>query len=132
MSITVNVHSKAIQTIDYEDLAGQTFTGNNVFFGESDATAGIGDPTVFFLSYAYRGKTYKIDTSRYHNLVAKMGIAGIHSTNDGSIARVMYMREDEHSIGGERQPGHHRPPHRASGRQVGHAEDRGRSADASA
>jgi hypothetical protein len=95
----LNVHSQAIRTIDYEDLAGQTFTNNNVFYGESDTTAGIGDPTIFFLSYAFRGKTYKIDTARYHNLVAKMGIAGIHSTNDGSIARVMYMREDEHYPG---------------------------------
>ena len=97
---TLNIHDKSIRTIDYEDLAGQTFTNNAVFYSESDATAGIGDPIVFFLSYAFRGKTNKIDTSRYHNLVAKMGIAGVHSTNDGSIARVMYMREDEHPFPG--------------------------------
>ena len=96
---TVNVHDQSIQTITYQDLAGQTFTNNSVFYGVSDTTTGIGDPEVFFLNSAFRGSTYKIDTSRYHNLVCKMGIAGVHSTNDGSIARVMYMRTDEHSIG---------------------------------
>jgi hypothetical protein len=103
---TLNVNSPVIKTsFTYEDLAGNVHTGNNVYDAfadvQSDPTK-VGDPRVFFLSYAYRGKTYKIDSTRYHNLVAKMGIYGdysIDATTGGSIARVMYMRTDKHTAG---------------------------------
>jgi len=97
---TVNLHNASIQNVNYEDLAGNVFNGNQVYYAEADVPGGsIGDPEVFFLNFFYRGATYKIDTSRYHNLVAKMGVSGVHSTNDGSVARVMYMRTDEHAVG---------------------------------
>jgi hypothetical protein len=92
----LNINNSSFTTIDYQDLAGRPFTGRTVFKGESaQAPGSVGDPTIFFLNFAFRGGTYQIDTSRYHNLTAKLGIAGTHSTADGSIARVMWKRTDE-------------------------------------
>ena len=97
---TVNVRNSNFQSINYEDLRGQSYSSQSVFYGESDpAPQGsiYGDPEVFFLFpwYGKRGETTSIDTTRYHNLVFKMGLAGTYSYNDGSIARVIWKREDE-------------------------------------
>lgn len=93
-----NVNDAQIKTnFTYEDLAGNVHTGNTVYSAKANIpAAGWGDPQVFFLSAAYRGKNYTIDPVRYHNLVAKMGIYGNHSTATGSVARVFYMRTDQH------------------------------------
>ncbi len=99
---TLHVNNAVIKpNFTYEDQVGNVQTGNNVYDAIADkpASGSIGDPTVFFLSSAYRGKTYKIDSTRYHNLVAKMGIYGDYSAIYGSIARVMYMRTDKHTEG---------------------------------
>ena len=90
---TVNVQNPQFTTINYEDLAGNSFNNNTVFLANS--TAGFGDPIVFFLNFFYRGKLYRIDTDKYHNLVFKMGIAGTPSINDGSIARVIWRKYGE-------------------------------------
>lgn len=94
---TLSLSDPRFTTLDYEDMAGRSFAGNTVFQAESaDAPAGsVGDPTVYFLHYQHRGATTKIDPAVYHRLTFKMGLAGPHSTNDGSVARVMWKRSDE-------------------------------------
>ena len=42
-----------------------------------------------------KGTATSIDTNKYHILTFKSGIAGTYSYNDGSIARVVWKREDE-------------------------------------
>lgn len=97
------VNSQEIKTgFTYEDLAGNVYTNNTVYYAKADIPAsGVGDPQVFLLSAApaYRGYNHPIDYTRYHNLVARMGIYGNHSTAGGSIARVIYMRKDKHLAG---------------------------------
>jgi len=94
---TLKLVNPRFTVLDYEDMAGRSFAGNTVFQAESeDAVPGnVGDPTVYFLHYQHRGATYKIDPTVYHRLTFKMGLAGPHSTNDGSVARVMWKRSDE-------------------------------------
>jgi len=90
---TVNVQNAQFTTLNYEDLAGNTYNNQTVYLANS--TAGIADPIVFFLNFFYRGGTYRIDTDKYHNLVLKMGIEGVPSVNDGSIARVIWRKFGE-------------------------------------
>jgi hypothetical protein len=97
---TVRVRNASFQSINYEDLVGQSYSNQSVFYGESDpAPQGsiYGDPYAYFLFpwYGKRGTTTSIDTSKYHNLTFKMGIAGTYSYADGSIARVVWKRDDE-------------------------------------
>ncbi|MCJ7579114.1 MAG: hypothetical protein MUP98_01100, partial [Candidatus Aminicenantes bacterium] len=83
-------------TINYEDLVGNASTNHSVYKGTSVVSPSlVGDPQVFFLHFLYRGATYQIDTSRYHNLVFKMGISGTQSVSEGSIARVMWRNKNE-------------------------------------
>ncbi len=92
IDLTVNVSNPQFTTLSYEDRAGQVFNGNTVFKGLSDPAeaSNVGDPHVFFMNFFYRGSTTQIDPSRYHNLSFKMGVAGAHSTNDGSQARIVW------------------------------------------
>jgi len=94
---TVRVRNPSFQTINYEDLAGQTYANQTVFYGEAEPASPYGDPYAYFLFpwYNKRGTTTSIDTNKYHNLTFKSGIAGTYSYNDGSIARVVWKREDE-------------------------------------
>ncbi len=90
---TVNIVNPQFTTLSYQDTAGRAYNNQSVFLAQ--APPGSGDPIAFFLHFLYRGKTYRIDTSRYHNLVIKMGIAGAPSVNDGSIARVIWRNKNE-------------------------------------
>jgi len=95
---TIRVINTSFTTINSEDLAGRSFTDQEVFYGESELSGSAwGDPIVYFLNpwYGERVPAYSIDTNKYHNLVFKMSIAGTYSYNDGSIARVVWKREDE-------------------------------------
>ena len=92
---TEYVTSPQFTTIDYEDISGNQFYNQNVYLGSSVLGEGSGDPMVFFLHFLQRGATFRIDTSRYHNLVFKMGIAGTQSVNEGSIARVIWKNVTE-------------------------------------
>jgi len=94
---TERVQNAQFTSIGYEDLAGQSYPSQSVYYGESVSATppAFGDPNVFFLHFLYRGGTCPIDTSRYHNLVFKMGIAGTQSASEGSVARVMWRRNDE-------------------------------------
>jgi len=94
---TERVENGEFTLIDYEDLAGRQYFSKSVFYGESTSVTppAVGDPNLFFLHFLYRGGSCPIDTSRYHNLVFKMGVAGPQSVSDGSIARVMWRRNDE-------------------------------------
>ncbi|MCX6558873.1 MAG: hypothetical protein NTZ26_00020, partial [Candidatus Aminicenantes bacterium] len=97
IDLTMNLSNPQFTLIDYQDMAGHAFAGNTVFQADSIAAVpgNVGDPIVFFLNFMYRGATYKIDPVKYHRLTFKMGIAGTHSTNDGSMARVIWKRTDE-------------------------------------
>ncbi|OGD20673.1 MAG: hypothetical protein A2W03_02830 [Candidatus Aminicenantes bacterium RBG_16_63_16] len=90
---TVNIVNPQFTNLSYEDTAGRAYPNQSVFLAQ--APPGSGDPIAFFLHFLYRGKTYRIDTGRYHNLVMKMGIAGAPSVNDGSIARVIWRNKNE-------------------------------------
>jgi len=95
---TINVKNTSFQSISYEDLVGNVFPNQSAFYGESEPSGGLwGDPIVYFLYpwFGKRGVTYSIDTSKYHNLVFKMGISGTYSYNDGSISRVVWKKDDE-------------------------------------
>ena len=94
---TVNINNAQFKSINYQDMAGNSYPSQSVYYGESISVSPpfYGDPTVFFLHFLYRGGQIPIDSSHYHNLVFKMGIDGIQSVNDGSIARVMWRRNDE-------------------------------------
>jgi len=95
---TIRVTNGNFMTIDYETLDGQNEFNQTVFYGKSElSVSDWGDPIVYFLNpwYGVYPGTYSIDTSKYHNLVFKMSIAGTYSYNDGSIARVIWKREDE-------------------------------------
>jgi hypothetical protein len=92
---TEYVASPQFTTINYEDIHGNQFYNQNVYLGSRVIGEGSGDPIVFFLHFLQRGATYRIDTSRYHNLVFKMGIAGTQSVNDGSVARVIWKNVTE-------------------------------------
>ncbi len=94
---TERVQNAEFTSLNYEDLAGQAYSSQSVYYGESvsETPPAYGDPNVFFLHFLYRGGICPIDTSRYHNLVFKMGIAGTQSVSEGSIARVMWRRNDE-------------------------------------
>jgi len=90
-----NVNGAAFTTISYEDLAGNVFSGRTVYAGLAapPAPGNVGDPIVRLIHFwppTLRGATRPIDTSKYHNLVLKMGLAGASSPNDGSIARVVW------------------------------------------
>ena len=88
---TVDVKNDSFTTLNYLDLAGNSFNSNSVYYGENTSA----DPNVFFLHFLWRGGVSPIDTSRYHNLVFKMGIGGEQSVSSGSVARVMYRKNDE-------------------------------------
>lgn len=90
---TVNIANPQFTTLSYEDTAGKAYANQSVFLAQ--ASGGSGDPIAFLLHFLYRGKTCRIDTSKYHNLVLKMGISGAPSVNDGSIARVIWRNKDE-------------------------------------
>jgi hypothetical protein len=91
---TVNLKSGAsFTTLSYQDLAGSSFSNRSVFLAEN--VNGNRDPEVFFLHFIYRGNNNHIDTSKYHNLTFKMGIEGVGSVNDGSVARVLWKNKDE-------------------------------------
>lgn len=92
---TMYLQNPTFTTINYEDLAGNTYNNKTVFRASSVNGTGSGDPIVFFLHFLYRGMDYQIDASKYKNLVFKMGIWGTQSVNDGSIARVMWRNENE-------------------------------------
>jgi hypothetical protein len=94
---TVHIRNARFQTINYEDLVGQTYSDQTVFYGEADPASPYGDPYAYLLFpwYDKRGTTTSIDTNKYHNLTFKLGISGTYSYNDGSIARVVWKREDE-------------------------------------
>jgi hypothetical protein len=94
---TVLVKNARFATIDYEDLAGNVYANRQVYLADSEpaVSPNVGDPHVFFLHFLHRGMNYPIDSSKYHNLVVKMGLAGTHSTNDGSILRVVYKNQTE-------------------------------------
>ncbi|MBD3414366.1 MAG: hypothetical protein GF421_08055 [Candidatus Aminicenantes bacterium] len=94
---TERVKNDQFTSIDYENLAGQSYSSQSVYYGESfsETPPAVGDPNVFFLHFLYRGDSCPIDTSRYHNLVFKMGIHGTQSVSEGSIARVMWRLNDE-------------------------------------
>lgn len=92
---TENLASSQFTAINYENLAGTPFFNQNVYKASSITGAGNGDPIVFFLHFLYRGATYRIDTTKYHNLVFKMGIDGTQSVVDGSIARVIWRNKNE-------------------------------------
>jgi hypothetical protein len=95
---TIHVINTRFKTINSEDLAGRSFANQTVFYGKSELSGSAwGDPIVYFLNpwYGERVPAYSIDTNKYHNLVFKMSIAGTYSYNDGSIARVIWKREDE-------------------------------------
>ncbi|MDW7760063.1 MAG: hypothetical protein SCM96_05425 [Acidobacteriota bacterium] len=93
----LNLRNPQFTTLNYEDMAGRSYTNRSVFLAEAEPVPapGWGDPLVYFLHYNHRGGTVFIDTSRYFNLTFKMGIEGAHSTNTGSIARVIWKRNDE-------------------------------------
>jgi len=88
---TERLVNPSLTALDYQDLKGTSFSGQSVLRANSNG----GDPNVFFLHFLYRGSTTSIDTSKYHNLVFKMGIEGAQSVNDGSIARVMWRIKGE-------------------------------------
>ncbi len=90
---TVNIVNPQFTTLSYQDTAGKAYSDQSVFLAQ--APYGSGDPIAFLLHFLYRGKTFRIDTSRYHNLVLKMGIAGAPSVNDGSIARIIWRNKNE-------------------------------------
>ncbi len=94
---TEHVKNAQFTILDYEDLAGQSYSSRSVYYGENTAVTPpvIGDPNVFFLHFLWRGGMTPIISSRYHNLTFKMGIAGTQSVSDGSIARIMWKRTDE-------------------------------------
>jgi len=94
---TERVENGEFTFIDYEDLAGSRYFSRPVFYGESTGATppAVGDPNVFFLHFLYRGGSCPIDTNRYHNLVFKLGLAGSQSVSEGSVARVMWRRNDE-------------------------------------
>lgn len=92
---TENLTSPQFTTIDYENLEGTQFINQNVYLANSIIGTGIGDPIVFFLHFLYGGATYRIDTAKYHNLVFKLGIDGVQSVVDGSIARVIWKNKNE-------------------------------------
>jgi hypothetical protein len=94
---TVHIRNARFQAITYEDLMGQTYTSQRVFMGEADPASPYGDPYAYLLFpwYGKRGTTTSIDTNKYHILTFKSGIAGTYSYNDGSIARVVWKRDDE-------------------------------------
>ncbi len=94
---TVDVNNAQFKSINYQDMAGNSYSSQSVYYGESISVSppSYGDPIVFFLHFLYRGSQIPINTNRYHNLVFKVGIEGIQSVNDGSIARVIWKRNDE-------------------------------------
>ncbi len=78
-------------------MIGQNYPNQTVFMGEADPAYPYGDPYAYLLFpwYGKRGTATSIDTNKYHILTFKSGIAGTYSYNDGSIARVVWKREDE-------------------------------------
>jgi len=94
---TVRIRNPRFQTITYEDLMGQTYANQSVFMGEADPASPYGDPYAYLLFpwYGKRGTTTSIDTNKYHILTFKSGISGTYSYNDGSMARVVWKRDDE-------------------------------------
>jgi len=92
-----NVQNDQFTSINYEDKAGNNYYSQAVYYGESTHVSppAWGDPMVYFQHFLLRGATHTIDSSRYHNLTFKMGIAGAHSTADGSIARVVWKLKGE-------------------------------------
>jgi len=94
---TVDVNNAKFKYLDYQDQAGNSYASQSVYYGESVSVSSStpGDPNVFFLHFLHRGSQIPLNTSRYHNLVFKMGIEGTQSVNEGSIARVMWKQTDE-------------------------------------
>jgi len=97
---TDNVENGQFIPLNVQDLNGNPFNNATVFYGTAAPAApgNVGDPIVRFIHFwpaTLRGATRPIDTSKYHNLVFSMGIAGASSPNDGSIARVAWKLNSE-------------------------------------
>jgi hypothetical protein len=90
---TINVTGASFTTRTVETPAGATLAAHNVFSGAG--TKGKADPVVELLWAGGRGRSHRIDTSRYRILSAELGIAGARDINGGSIARVVWKRADE-------------------------------------
>jgi hypothetical protein len=90
---TTNVTAGALRTLTVEAPTGAALGARSVFHGGS--TVGKRDPVVELLWAGGRGRTRRIDTSRYRILSAEIGISGARDISDGSIARVIWKRADE-------------------------------------
>ncbi len=90
---TTNVTGGAMRTLTVEAPDGTALGARSVFYGGS--TAGKRDPVVELLWAGGRGRTRRIDTSRYRILSAEIGISGARNINEGSIARIIWKRAGE-------------------------------------
>ncbi|MBM3312683.1 MAG: hypothetical protein FJY80_14390, partial [Candidatus Aminicenantes bacterium] len=100
VEVAENVTGGAFQTVNYEDLAGTAYASQTAYVGNAAIAPPEewGDPIVRLLHFwppTRRGAVSPVDTSKYHNLVVKMGVWGTHDTAGGSIARVVWKLTTE-------------------------------------
>ena len=63
--------------------------------GTSVASAGVGDPVVYWMHWTGRGRKYRIDADRYRVLTFEPSLPGARNVLNGSIARVVWKIADE-------------------------------------
>jgi hypothetical protein len=95
-----NVVNGGFALFTMEDLNGTVFPNQTVYSGAAapPAPGNVGDPIVRLIHFwppTLRGALGPIDTSRYHNLVLRAGIAGPSSYADGSVIRVVWKLATE-------------------------------------
>lgn len=100
VELAENIQNAQFTILTVEDLNGIVFPNRTVFTGLANppAPGNVGDPIVRFIHFfplTLRGALAPINTSKYHNLVFTMGLAGASSPNDGSIARVVWKLTTE-------------------------------------
>jgi hypothetical protein len=84
------------------DPAGNDLGTVRVYRNQSTASSGVGDPHLYMLwptpeqtGARFRGKDYRIDTSRYRILTTELGVERTRDLTHGSIARLIWHVDGE-------------------------------------
>ena len=88
----VNITDLGLAVVLAEDEAGTTVELARVLQGTSASAepGAVGDPILYTLWPASRGKHYRIDPERYRILTLEMGLPGARDIVNGSVARVVW------------------------------------------
>jgi hypothetical protein len=95
VDLTYGLTGLAATTVTGTAESGASLGSVPAITGTSVASAGVGDPVVYWMHWTGRGRKYRIDTDRYRVLTFEPTLPGPRNVLNGSIARVVWKIGDE-------------------------------------